>query len=513
MIYTSENYFEAKPLDAETEQHSILLNSKDAESLGVQTGDHVKISISEQDLFATVNLFDSLVKEGEVGTFAKVTESLGLKEGDRIIVNHVSSPKSSDYIRKMMKGAELSSGEIHAIIRDVVNGKLSMIEKSAFLVTQEIRGMTMEETAALTQSMIDTGETTDIKKKPVMDVHSIGGVPGNKYSLVTVPIVAAAGLTIPKTSSRAITSPAGTADLMEVLADVSLSLEEISEIVEKTGGVLAWGGAVNLAPSDDILINVERPLKIDPRCQLLASVLSKKLAMSSEKILIDIPTGAGAKIESEEDAEDLAYDFMNLGHELGVEVETAMTYGGQPLGHSIGPGLETREALKMLQGEGPTSLAEKATNLAGILLEMAGKASPGTGKDKALEILNSGKAYEKFLEITEAQGGDPNIKIDDLPLGDKKEIVRAKSDGYVKRISNSRITEIACAAGAPNDKGAGLKVLKKEGLEIKKGEPLLEIYAEYEKKLDDALTIAKNDPPIRVEGMLLDRLSTKPRAE
>lgn len=503
-----------KPLDTEAGKHTVLIHSKDARSIGLKMGDRVEISLSEDRKIVTnVNLTKSLIKKGQIGTYKSVTENLGLKEGNSVYINHASPPKSEDYIQKMMKGSSLEDEEIHSIVEDIVSGKLDTIQMTALLVTQEIRGMSMEETAALTRSMIETGETVDIEKKPVMDVHSIGGVPGNKYSLITVPIVTAAGLTLPKTSSRAITSPAGTADIMEVLADVSFSLEEISEIVSKVGGVLAWGGAVNLAPADDLLINIERPLRIDPECQLLASVLSKKLAMSSEKILIDIPTGAGAKIEDNEEARDLAHDFISLGHGLDVEIETATTYGGQPLGYHAGSGLEAREAIKTLQGNGPTSLIEKATSLAGILIEMSGSASYGTGKEKALDILKSGKAYEKLLDIIEAQGGDRNVKVDDLPLGDKRETIKAPRDGYVQRIYNLSIRDIACAAGAPQDKGAGLKLFHKEGQEVKKGDPLIQIYAEHEKKLDDALTIAKRNPPFRIEGMLLNRFSGEPRSE
>lgn len=499
--------FEVKVLEAETGEYSVVIHKENAESLGLHADDRVEIGSGKNNLVAVIETTSSLVNEGEIGTFSEVTEKLNLSGGNKVSLSPAPRPKSISYIRKMMKGNSLSEEEIRSIVSDIVERRLTSSEMTAFLVTEEVRGMSVEETVALTRAMVDTGDILKLEKRPVMDVHSIGGIPGNKYSLITVPIVAAAGLTIPKTSSRAITSPAGTPDIMEVLADVSFSLEEISEIVNEVGGILAWGGAVNLSPADDILVKLERPLGIDPESQLLASVLSKKISVGADRILIDIPTGLGAKVEHDEESEDLAHDFMNLGHELGVKVEAAITYGGQPLGHAIGPGLEVREALETLQGDGPNSLIEKSTSLAGILLEMSGRFSYGSGIDKAKEILESGKAYEKMKEIIEAQGGDPDVRLEDLPIGSVKESIKASRDGYVKQIYNSRIGEIARAAGSPRDKGAGVVLIHKEGRKVEEGDPLIEIYADYEKKLDEAVEIAKEKPPVRVESMLLRRVS------
>lgn len=501
-----------RTLEAETDQYSVLLHESDAEEMGIYVGDRLEISNGKKNLVAVVDTTETLVEEGQIGTFNKTSSSLNLEEGESLEVKPSSSPRSISTIRKMMKGKELESDEIHEVIIDIVEGRLTPSEMTAFLVSQEINGLSIRETADLTRSMIETGDVLDLEAEPIMDVHSIGGIPGNKYSLITVPIVAAAGLAIPKTSSRAITSPAGTPDIMEILTDVSLSLEEISDIVSRVNGVLAWGGAVNLAPADDKLVQIERPLGIDPRSQLLASILSKKLSVKADRILIDIPTGMGAKIESPEEARDLAHDFMSLGHELGVEVETALTYGGQPLGYLVGPGLEAREALNTLGGDGPNSLIEKSMELAGALLEMGGPASRGEGATKAKEILKSGKAERKFREIIEAQGGNPDVKVDDLPVGDKTETLTADEGGYINRIFNSCIKDIARAAGAPRDKGAGAKLFCKEGQEVDKNDPILKIFSEHESKLDEAITLAKKNPPFKIEGMLLERISRSPRS-
>lgn len=500
----------AKPLDMETGRNIVVLHEQDAEELGHFAGDRVKLAIPQATRVAIANTTKRMVQRGEVGTFIEITEALGLKLGSPVSVTLVPRPKSVTFIKKKMMGEQLAAEEIYAIVDDIVAGNLSSTEMSAFIVSECIQGMTTGEIVALTQRMASSGDKLELGISPVLDVHSIGGVPGNKYALVTVPIVAAAGLVVPKTSSRAITSAAGTADVMEVLANVTFDLDEIKQIVQKVGAILAWGGAVRLAPADDIIIGIEYALGVDPRCQLLASVMSKKLAVGADHVLIDIPTGSGAKVKTIDEARSLAHDFMELGRRLNVQVEAAITYGGQPVGYAVGPALEAMEALETLQGNGPGSLIEKATSLAGILLELGGVASLGTGKQMAREILKSGKAYQKMCEIIEAQGGKPDVRLEEIPIGDEKEVILAPYDGYVTHIDNEGINEIARAAGAPRNKGAGLRVILKEGRKVSKGEPLLEIYAEHETKLDEALAIAKRRSPIKIEGMLLEKLTHRP---
>lgn len=500
-----------KPLEMETGRNIIVLHEEDAREFGLYAGDRTKLILPKTTLTAITDVTSRMVQPGEIGTFIEVTKALDLKAGDTVSLAHAPHPQSIDFIKKKMAGQLLTDEEIYAIVDDIVAGNLSTSEMTAFITAQYIRDMTMSEIVALTRRMADSGDKLELDISPVLDVHSIGGVPGNKYALVTVPIVAAAGLTVPKTSSRAITSPAGTADVMEVLAGVSFSLEEIKEIVQKVGAVLAWGGAVKLAPADDIIIGAERRLGVDPHCQLLASVMSKKLAVGADHVLIDIPTGLGVKAENLDKARDWAHDFMELGHKLGIQVETAVTYGGQPVGYAVGPALEAQEALETLLGKGPGSLIEKATSLAGIMLEFGGVAMNGSGKQMATDILNSGKAYQKMREIIEAQGGNPDVKPEDLPIGDKKEIVYAPHDGYIAQIDNQRIITIGRLTGAPRDKGAGLKIMLKKGHKVNKGEPLFEIYAEHEKKLDDALTMAKRCPPIKIESMLIEKMAHRPR--
>jgi AMP phosphorylase len=327
--------------------------------------------------------------------------------------------------------------------------------------------------------------------------------------MMVVPIVAAAGFTIPKTSSRAITSPAGTADRVETLCPVNLSMDEIKAVVKKTGGCLVWGGALELAPADDLFIQVEYPLGIDP--MLLPSILSKKKAMGATHVAIDIPTGMGAKIKTRQEAYSLASDFVDLGKRLGMNIQCALTFGDQPLGCSIGPALEAKEALTTLMGGGSPDLREKALSLASMLFEMVGVENP---RGMAEDMVDSGKAIQKLREIISAQGGDPNVKPEDLPIGPKHAAVRAEKAGKVLWLSTDDIVRIARMAGAPKEKGAGVVLHAKLGESVRKDGVLFEVYAERASKLAAALELASTLKPIVLshkpeEKMVLDIIPEK----
>ena len=297
-------------------------------------------------------------------------------------------------------------------MKDAIDGNLGDVELATFLLSEYFYGMDGEELESLVRAMVDTGSVIEFEET-VYDEHSIGGVPGNsKVALIAVPTVAYAGLLIPKTSSRAITSPAGTADTMEVLARVDFTPEEIKEIALKTKGLIAWGGALNMAPADDIFIRVLQRIMLDPYMQMVASILSKKLAMNVSNLVVDIPVGRGAKVTSMETAMKIANLFVYQGVRLGIKVKCAISYGGQPVGYSIGPALEAKEALETLMGKGPMSVLEKAAGIAGILFEVAGVVPRGKGAYLAKDLIKSGKSLEKMREIIEAQGG----KIGDLSV-------------------------------------------------------------------------------------------------
>jgi len=502
--------FKSKFLGLEAGGKSIIvLNREDAEDLGVLSLGRARISANGKELNAIVNTATKLIEKGVVGVYEEVKNSLNLREGEDVDINIAPFPSSVYSIRNKLSGRKLTYEEILEIVKDMVKGNLSEIEIASFVTALHIFGLDLDEATSLSLSMVETGNTLKINRKPIVDKHSIGGVPGDKTTLLVVPIIAASGLTIPKSSSRSITSAAGTADRAEVLMPVSLGIEEIRDVVEKTNGCIIWGGALDLAPADDIFVRIEHPLSIDPL--LLPSIMGKKKAVGAELLVIDIPTGRGTKVKTIGEADLLAKDFIELARRLGIKAQCAVTYGEQPVGRAIGPALEAKEALNTIMGGADTlDLVDKAIEIAGILIGMSGKSN---GKEVALEILKSGRAERKLREIIEAQGGEPNVKPEDIPVGDQKFTVRSEDEGYLLWIDNSSLVEIARLAGAPKDKGAGILLHKKIGDTVAKNEPLLTVYAEKNLKLQRALDDFERVPVLDVGDrmeMLIHEVKERP---
>lgn len=490
----------------------ILINEHNARLAGFRDGDRAIITNPKTKSSVTVQISvtETLVEAGNAKISFLSAENIGIESGDEIEIRSATRPDSIAFIRKKMDGGRLTREETSKIIYDMTHNVLSPSEITAYITAAYINGMNMDEIEYLTREMVASGEKIEFSRKPVVDKHSIGGVPGNKITLLSVPIIASAGLLIPKTSSRAITGAGGTADLMEALAPVAYSASEIKRMTEKAGGVIVWGGATNIAPADDIIINYEYPLKIDARGQMLASIMAKKFAVGSDTCVIDIPVGAGTKVADEKDGQILANELIELGRRLGIKVECAITYGGAPIGRNIGVNLEVSEALRILEGgQGANSLIQKSCAIAGIALEMTGKAAPNKGSDLALELIKNGNAHEKMMQIIDVQGGDAKIKSSDLSFGSFTFDIPSPCDGYVISVKNRDLIDIARLAGSPADHGAGLHLHKKPGEQIKRGEPLITIYAEKEWRLTLAIESARVSRPILVEGMLLSRVPKK----
>jgi len=496
----------AQPYDIEVGRYEIIVNALDADELGIHAGDRVQIK-NRDTITAVVETTDAIVPPGRVGVYREAWEALKAVPDEVVEVLPAERPKSIQFIRKKMDKQKLTSEELHDVIADIVDGNLTEVELTAFVTSSYIYGMDADEVEWMTRAMVKTGDQISFDVHPVMDHHSIGGVPGNKISLCVVPIVAAAGLLIPKTSSRAITGAGGSADLMEILAPVSFSAEEVKKMTTKAGGCLVWGGATNIAPADDKIINVEYPLSIDPKSQLIASVMAKKFAVGADTMVLDIPTGNESKIPTIQEARKLARDFIDLGDRLKMRVECAITYGGNPIGRAIGGGLEVREAMVMMEKfEAPTSMMEKTIDIAGMMLEMGGVAAKNEGPKMATELVKSGKALKKFKEIIEVQGGNPNVTSDQVPVGDKVATVLSPQDGYILDIFNKRLVAVCRTAGAPHDKGAGILLMRKKSDYVKKGDGLFTIYADKEWKLDAAIKESLRDPIMFVEGMVLEKV-------
>ena len=498
-----------KILDIETGKYVVLMNDEDARDLGIHASDRVDISADSGAITSMINITESSILEGGIGIFDEVKRALGLKEGDVVKVSSARRPKSIEYIRKKVDGFKLNDYEIKTIIRDIVDNNLSDIELSGFITASYIHPADTNETIAMIRAMVETGEQMDFGGG-VIDKHSIGGVAGNRTTMLLVPIIASSGLIMPKTSSRAITSASGTSDTMEVLANVTFDIEEIKRIVNRTNGCMVWGGAVNLAPADDKIIRVEYPLSIDPDSQMLASVLAKKKSVGAKNLIIDIPVGKGSKISNEERGNELARKFIEFGSKLDIKVRCLVTDGSSPIGYGIGPALEAIDVLIALDNKKfdekrvPWDLINKSLDMAGAAFELADtKLTKGDGRAVAEKILFSGRAMKKMRQIIEAQGGNPEISADDIEVGDKTHVITSDRKGKVRFISNWRIAQVARAAGAPKNKQAGVYLGVGVGDSVKAGDPLFTIYSKSENKLEQAIALSAALKPVQVGGVII----------
>lgn len=463
-------------------------------SEGFETETQVLVSANGNSIIATLNVIKSdILKIDEVSLSESAWNQLGVKEGDCITLSHPAPVTSLKYVRSKIHGNELDQHEFDAIISDIVLGKYSNVHLASFITACARENLNRNEIINLTQSMIKTGEQLNWDYPVIMDKHSVGGIPGNRTTPIVVAIVASAGLIIPKTSSRAITSPAGTADTVETMTPVDLSAKQIRQVVNKEGGCMVWGGALGISPADDIIIRVERTLDIDPEGQMIASVLSKKAAVGATHVVIDIPVGPTAKIRSDAAFIKLKDYFTLIGESVGLTVHVLKTEGIQPLGIGIGPALEARDILAILNNEKniAVDLKNKAILLAATLLETGKKTSVGNGVNLAKEILENGTAFKKFLAICEAQGGfrEPIIE------GYTHDIV-ATYPGKVVEIDNRNLSLVAKLAGAPHDPAAGIEFFSKQGTVVEKDQVLYRIHAVSKGELDYAINFAKSMPDI-----------------
>lgn len=467
-----------KSIPIDTLRENVVLLSRDCQALRperLRGSRKVELKVNGRTVLADIVIADdpALVAADEVGLAQPAFRRLGATAGDLAEISPARPARSLDVVRAKVRGETLDQAQLLEVVRDLAAHRYSDMEVAAFLIACAAF-MTPEETLALTQAMIDVGRRLDWDRAMVVDKHCIGGIPGNRTSPLVVAIVAAHGLTIPKTSSRAITSPAGTADTMEVLARIDLSETEMRTVVEQCGGCLIWGGRVELSPADDVLISVERPLSIDTPEQMVASILSKKLAAGSTHLVIDMPVGPFAKLRDVSAAMRLRKLFEYVAARLGLTLDIIATDGSQPIGRGVGPVLEARDVMAVLHGraDAPADLRDKAIALAGRTLEFDPAVSGGQGAARARELLDSGAAAAKLEEIALAQGPSP-VKNEVAPLCHE---VTAGRGGWIEAVDCLRIAQIARLAGAPTDPGAGLELLKRTGEPVRAGEPLYRIH-------------------------------------
>jgi thymidine phosphorylase len=483
-------------------EHVIFIHKDAVESghLGFRPLDRVRVVEAEpandaaREVTGIINFCeDSLVAHDEIGLSEVTFRDLGLPNGTRVHATIAPAPRSVDLVRRKLGGQRLDRASFDAIMADVVQHRYSKVELSMFVLACALKTLDLQELVDYTSSMIAAGTQLEFGPGPVADKHCIGGIPGNRTTMIIVPILASLGVTIPKTSSRAITSPAGTADTMGVLAEVALTPEKLRAVVHDVGACIAWGGALELAPADDILITVERPMELDTEAQMVASILAKKKTAGASHVLIDIPVGSTAKVRSIPEAEKLASLFRAVAERLDIRVEVVITDVHGPIGWGIGPRLEALDVLAVLRRDpgAPVDLREKSLFLAARLLEIIGIVPPNRGYHAAQQALDSGAAEKTFNRIVIAQG-----KREFPPEAPYRTVVGALTDGHIHEIDCWEIARVAKRAGAPAHVAAGVRLLRTVGDVVETGEPLFEIHAQSEVQLEFGRAYAEAHPEI-----------------
>ncbi len=415
---------------------------------------------------------------------------------------HSKNINAIEAIKKKLLGKKLKYHEIYNLMDEIAHKRLSNVLTTYFVAASFKEGFSSDELYYLTKAMVETGNRLEFKGI-VADKHSTGGLAGTRTTMILVPIVAAAGFKIPKLSSRAITSSAGTADVMEVIASVSFTAQKVKQIVEEAGGCIVWNGAMGIAPADDIIIQVEEPLSFESFDKVIVSIMAKKIAVSTNHLVLDIPTGKTMKIRHFSDAEKVAEKFKILGKRFDIEVITDVNHCLEPAGHGVGPALEARDVLAVLEQRKnrPLKLEAKALRLAGKLLDICYKDSKSNknGEEEAVRLLTNGSALKKFLQIVKLQKGNHNISWDSLKMTSHKKPLSSNHRGVIKQINNYNLNILAKILGAPSDKFAGIYIYKKIDEKVDKNEPLLDFYSTNPYRLKEASDTYKNFPIYEIE--------------
>lgn len=413
--------------------------------------------------------------------------------------SHLEAVKT---IQKKLLGKTLTYREIYNLMDEIAHERLSEVLTTYFVASSFTDGFTFDELYYLTKAMVETGVKLDFKGI-VADKHSTGGVAGTRTTMILVPLIAAAGFLIPKTSSRAITSPAGTADVMEVLANVTFTPNQIQRIVEKTGGCIVWGGKLGIAPADDVIIDIEEELSFESFDKVIVSIMAKKVAVSTNHLILDIPIGSTMKIRHKEDAEKVEKKFKALGKKFDMEVAVDINQSNEPAGRGIGPFLEARDVLSVLEQkkERPIALEEKTVRLAGKLLDICYKDAKikKQGREEAEKILSSGTALKKFREIVKAQGGNEDIHFESLKADAHKYEIKSIKNGKIRKVNNYNLNTLAKILGAPTDIHAGVYLRKRIGEKMEKNEPIFTLYSKSTHRIDEAQVTLESFPIYEIE--------------
>jgi putative thymidine phosphorylase len=485
-----------------------ILHEETARKHNLHVGDRIRLKNRGKEIVAPIDITGgtTILTKNQIALSQEIIDELKLEKNKSIEISAALKPLSINYISKKLHRKELSYTEIYSIISAIVNNELTEAEVAYFVSGVYLCGMSLDEIVSLTMAMVRTGQKLDLKNKIIIDKHSIGGVAGNRTTPIVTSIIGAfidkykLDAVMPKTSSRAITSAAGTADVVETICGVEFSVQEVKKILEKARACLVWGGSLGFAPADDKIIHAERILNLDPEAQLIASILSKKLAVNATHVLIDIAYGRSAKVKTINDAIAMKKRFEDVARHFNLNLRCLTTRGEQPIGNGIGPALEMRDILDVFQRKEtrPLDLEQKSLYLASELLSFVTNMPKKEAYDDAKSILESGEAFKKFRQIIEAQGGSLSNLDRKLKLGRFRTEIKAHKNGKIFEIDHKKIASIARIIGCPADIGAGIFLHKHLNDIVKKNEIVFTIYAETKDKLDYAKRISERIMPATI---------------
>lgn len=469
----------------EGESLVVLINEQDAWHHGITSMDKISLIYDDKEFVFDVDLSDTFVQRWEIGIFEEIKEKYGLKGGQLVTVSYTkNSSEALDALKKWLNGKRLNQKEIFAIMKDISNNRFSDILTTYFSAMGFFYPSKDEDLYRMAKAMAETGE---MLKFPgvVADKHCMGGVPGNETTMIMIPLLTSLGIKMPKTFSKAITTPAATGECVSVLMDISFSKKEIEDLVKKNNCCLVRGGWLDLAPADEKLIKVAYPLSMQSYSRTIVSIMAKKYAMGINHSLIDIPVGPTAKVPDMKTARWLKKKYEYVGKKLGMKVHVELTSALEPIGAGVGAVLQVREVLRVLQQhpKRPGDLEKKALYLASKIIELVGMAKGKDALKLAYGQLISGKAWAMMQKIISAQHGEPNVVSEKLPLAKIQRDVIAEKSWKVKEIDMKIVNVTARTLGSPLDLQAGLYLHKKLGDTVKKGEVIYTMYANDESKI------------------------------
>jgi len=483
-------------VDVQTgDELSVYIHRRDAKEHGIGESDRLVMSWrGGSPTVVAVNLTSSLIERGQVGLCQDFKRRTKIKNEEVVKIQLLGTPESVKYIAKRLQDQTLSYRETLAIINDIVNYSLDDAVISFYLSKVFFSEISEQELYYITRAMVESGEQFDFGDQLIVDKHSTGGLAGNRITPIVVAIVSALGLTMPKTSSRAVTSPAGTADTFEVLAPVSFSPKEVKSLLKKNNAFLIWG-AEGIAPADDRIIEIANELPVEPFTKLVTSIMAKKVAMGVNCLIVDVPINPTAKVKSLEEAREIEKLFLALGKLFKMKIKVVFYASFGPVGRGIGPALEARDVLRVLQQKEnrPQDLQKKAVYYSAELLKMAGRAKNSEAYRQALECLTSGRAWKQMQKIIESQGGRPDIDSESIKIGRIVHEVKAEDSGSIRMIDNKALGWVNRSLGNPTIKQAGTYLNRSIGETVEKGETLFTIYATSQARLKYALGALKKN--------------------